>query len=383
MRRTTLSILYIIGSVFALCSALPSYISSSFLSNFVGEKLVGLVFAVCSLATVLTFISIPKILRRFGNYKTATFVSIINLFSLLGLSFLNNIYEVLFCFVLTYATTTAIILCLDIFIEHNSTDNETGKIRSFYLTGINFAWLISPWLSGMIIGGESYWKVYFISSLLMIPIASLIFYNLKSFKDDEYKEFKVVSTIKEVLENKDIKHIFASSFLLNFFYAWMVIYAPIYLFKYIGFDWATIGLIFTIMLLPFVLIQIPLGKIADKYIGEKEMLTAGFLIMAFSVGFMPFISGKDFWVWSILLFTTRIGAAMVEVMTETYFFKKINDQNTNLISAFRSMSSFAYIIAPLIATVFFLFIPFGYIFLALSLFMFWGLRYSLAIKDTK
>jgi MFS family permease len=383
MRKTTLFILYTIGFVFALSRAIPAYVNSSFLSTFVGEKFVGFVFTLCSLVALSVFFIIPKILKRFGNYKTTIFFSILSSLSFFLLSLTDNKYVVLFSFLIIYVSGTMIGFCLDVFLENNSTDNDTGKIRSFYLTGMNISWLISPWLSGLILFGQGYNRIYFVVALIMIPIIFMVSYNLKSFKDSEYKDFKIISTLKESWSRKDIRCILFSGFLLNFFYAWMVIYTPIYLFKYVGFNWQEIGLIFTMMLLPFVLIQIPLGKLADKYFGEKEMLTVGFLIMAISTAFIPFISGKDFWVWGILLLITRIGAAIVEIMSETYFFKKISDKNVNLISVFRSMSSFAYIISPIIATVFFCFLPFKYIFFVLAFLMLFGLRYSLAIKDTK
>jgi MFS family permease len=383
MRKTTLFILYTIGFVFSLSRAIPAYVNSSFLSTFVGEKFVGLIFAICSIIALFVFYLIPKILKSLGNYKTTIYLSILSLVSLLGLSLFKNVYAVLICFIITYVTAVMISFCLDIFVEHHSTDGETGNIRSYYLTGINIAWLISPWLSGLILGVESYSRVYFVSALVMIPILLMISYNLRDFKDQEYRELKLLSTIKEIWKKKDIRCILVSNFLLSFFFAWMVIYTPIYLFKYVGFNWQEIGLIFTMMLLPFVLIQIPLGKLADKYLGEKEMLTIGFLIMAISTAFIPFISGKDFWVWAILLLITRIGAAIVEIMSETYFFKKISDKNVNLISVFRSMSSFAYIISPIIATIFFCFLPFKYIFFVLAFLILFGLRYSLAIKDTR
>jgi MFS family permease len=278
---------------------------------------------------------------------------------------------------------TLLILCIDVFVEHNSTNNDTGKIRSFYLTSINIAWFMSPWITGMILSDGEYWKVYFISALIMVAIIFMAFYNLDKFKDESYKEFKPISTLKEVWKKKDIKCILISNFLLQFFYAWMVIYTPIYLIRYVGFDWQTLGMVFTIMLLPFVFIEIPLGRIADKYIGEKEMLNVGFLITIFSVALIPFVSGKDFWVWAILLFTTRIGAAMIEIMTETYFFKKISDKNVNLISIFRSMSTIAYIITPIIVTISLVFLPFSYTFFVLAVVMIFGLKYSLAIKDTR
>lgn len=383
MRKTALFFLYIMGFAFALRSALPSYINSTFLSDFLGERLVGLVFVFCSIVTIFGFVYMPRILKKYGNYKTTIAFSTINLFSLIGLAFLQNINLILFCFLVNYVMGTLLILCIDVFVEHNSINKDTGKIRSFYLTAVNIAWLMSPWLTGVVLGDGDYWKVYFVSSLIMIVIIFMVSYNLNSFKDQEYKEFKPIPTIKEIYKNKDIKCILASSFLLQFFYAWMIIYTPIYLVKYVGFDWQTLGVIFTIMLLPFIFVEIPLGKIADKYIGEKEMLNIGFVITIFSVALMPFISGKDFWLWAILLFVTRIGAAMIEVMTETYFFKKISDKDVNLISIFRSMSTIAYIIAPIIVTISLVLLPFCYTFFVLAAIMVFGFRYSLAIKDTK
>ena len=56
-------------------------------------------------------------------------------------------------------------------------------------------------------------------------------------------------------------------------YAWMVIYTPLHMLD-LGFTWEEIGQIFTIMLIPFVLVEYPAGWLADKYIGETEMMSA-------------------------------------------------------------------------------------------------------------
>ena len=63
----------------------------------------------------------------------------------------------------------------------------------------------------------------------MIPTTLLVSYNLKNFKDPEYSDLKFFATVRDVRANKYIRSIFASSFLLNFFFAWMVIYSPLYL----------------------------------------------------------------------------------------------------------------------------------------------------------
>jgi len=380
---SALFVLYVLSFIFTFSSSLPNYISSTFLSGLTSEQLAGSIFALCSTLTLIVFIYAPTLFRKYGNYKLTLFLCAITFAALFGITFSRNILVTLACFVISYISTSVITLCLDVFIEHNSTNTNTGEVRSFYLTAVNLAWLISPWLSGLLVGTDSFWKVYLAATAVMIPTMFIISYNLKGFKDPEYSELKLRGTIHEICDNKNIRSIFASNFLLQFFFAWMMIYMPIYLNKYIGFDWFTIGIIFTIMLAPFVFIQAPAGELADRKFGEKEILSAGFIMMAISTVLISLVNNKSFWVWVILLFCTRIGAAMVQVMSDTYFFKSIGEKNINIITMYRFMAPLAYAVAPIIAIVFLIYFKIGYIFFVLGFLMLFGLRYSLAIVDTK
>jgi MFS family permease len=382
-RKSTLFTLYILGFIFAFSSAIPAYTNSSFLKSITNEKIVGVIYSVGSILSLIALVSIPKFLKKFGNYKVTLFFTVLNFINFLCLAFLPNIYLVLFCFIVSGAMSTIIYFNLDVFIEHNSLDRKTGGIRSIYLTCINLAWLVSPWIAGIIVNEFFYRRIYFVVALIMIPIILIVSKNLKNFKDPEYKTFNLIETIKSIKLEKNIKNIIFSSFLLQFFYACMVVYTPIYLNQYIGFDWKTIGIIFSIMLLPFIFIEIPMGYLADKKFGEKEILTIGFIIMAISTAMIPLISNNNVVVWMIILFITRIGAAMVEVMNDTYFFKNVSDKNLNVINLYRTVTPIAYIIAPAVTTILMFFMPLGNMFYILGLFMIFGLRYSLAIKDTK
>ena len=84
-----------------------------------------------------------------------------------------------------------------------------------------------------------------------------------------------------------------------------------------------------------------------------------------------------------ILFITRIGASMVEIMSETYFFKKIDSSQIQIISVFRTAKPFAYVIGPVVATALLYFVEFKFIFMVLGFLMFYGLRFSLALKDTR
>ncbi len=381
--RSSLFILYVISFVFTFTGSLPYYINSSFLSGLTSERIMSVIYAVASALVFLSFIYAPAFFKKYGNYKTTSILAILNIAALFGLALTKNPYVILLCFFASYFASTVIALCLDIFVEHNSPDSDTGEIRSVYLTGINIAWLVSPWLSGLIVGTGSYGRVYLTAALVMIPTTLMIITNLKGFKDAEYKTVSFVATIREIWSTKDIRNIFATNFLLQFFFAWMAIYTPIYLNKYVGFDWVTIGLIFTIMLAPFVFIEMPAGELADKKYGEKELLSIGFVVMAIATAFIPLVDGANFWIWALLLFMTRVGAAIVQVMSDVYFFKKTSDADVHLISMYRLMAPLAYAAAPVAAFAFLAFFKIEYLFFALGFLMLFGLTFSISIKDTK
>jgi len=164
----------------------------------------------------------------------------------------------------------------------------------------------------------------------------------------------------------------------------MVIYMPIYLHDHIGFDWKTIGIMFTIMLLPFFLLEMPLGKLADKKFGEKEILNLGFLITGVSTASLAFMTSNNVVLWAVLLFITRIGASMIEVSSETYFFKKIDGDNANILNLFRVLRPLAYVLSPIIASILLIFIGMNYLFIVLGIIvMVGGISIEMNLKDTK
>ena len=377
-----LFILYLVGFLFALNQALPAYINSTFLSGFMTEKTVGMIYAFASAITVALFFLLPRLLRRFGNYQLACRFFILDAIAMFGLAVSHSFWLAVGFFVCVFVSTFMLAFTLDIFLESNSRDSRTGSIRGVYMTVINSAWVFAPLLAGFILSDGDYWKIYLAGAILVLPALFLLRSGFKKFHDPVYKNIAVWSTLKNIWRQHDLFRIFSISFLLGFFYTWMIIYTPIYLHDHLGFSWQTIGLIFTIMLLPFVLTETPLGKLADKKWGEKEILSLGLIIMAFSTAVMAFVSSTSIALWAALLFTTRIGASAVEIMSETYFFKKVQSSQADIISLYRATRPAAYVVGPLIASALFIFVDFQMIFLALGLIMLGGLFFSLRLKDT-
>jgi len=362
--------------------AIPAYINSEFLSQFVGTKSVGIIFTVSAAIALLMFSLVGKWLKKYGDYKIASVLCSIIIISLVGLIFAKNPFLLTVLFIAFDVSVTMLYFSIDIFLETYSKDNSTGTVRGTFLSIASSAWIIAPILSGLILISGKYWYIYLAALITFLPVLSLITSTMSQFKDSRYRNISIIKIVRDLPKHHSTYKIIASNFLLQFFYAWMVIYTPIYLHTYIGFDWQAIGVIFTIMLFPFAILEAPLGRLADERFGEKEMLTAGFIIIAISTALLSLITTADFWLWAAALLATRIGASAVEIMNETYFFKKNGENHPDIVSLFRMTKPTAYIIAPLIATFLLQFMGYQYLFVVLGAIMLLGLRYSLTLKDT-
>ncbi len=383
MKKKLRSVIYVLGLFGALQVSIPGYINSSFMEQFMPEKAIGILYTISSILALICLTLAPRILRKIGNYKMILTLLSTSFVSLLILAFNQNINIIIPIFIVYLTIHTIAVLNMDILLEKSSTDSETGNIRGLYLSTSNLAWIISPFIVGLLLINGDYWKVYALASLAVIPFITLLSFYFRNFKDPVYIDTPFWKTFKKLRRRKNIYKIFAIRTLLQFFYSWMVIYTPIYLHKYVGMDWKTIGIIFTIMLLPFILLQVPLGILADKKYGEKEILNIAIIIMAVTTMALSFIMTDTVWVWATLLFITRVGASSVGIMSESYFFKKVNESDSDIISFFRMSTPFAYILGPALASLTIFLVDFRFIFLVLGIIMLTGLRYSLTIEDTR
>jgi len=156
----------------------------------------------------------------------------------------------------------------------------------------------------------------------------------------------------------------------------MVVYTPIYLYKHIGLGWDQIGVIFTIMLAPFIIFGLPIGILIDKYhVKKRTLLYVGIIIMSFSTFLISYITTKNIALWSLVMFMTRMGASITETTSEIYFFTHIGEEDTYLLSVFRDMTPVAYIIAPVISTLIFIILPLKFLFAILGIIILSALYY--------
>lgn len=376
--------LYLAIFLYAVCDAIFAYAQSSYLNQYVSLQWVGVIFFLAYLLTFIVINYYPNLIAKYSNLKMALASIALRLICLFIFISSQNSLLVLVTFLFFVLSLVLTFTNMDIFLEAFSRNESTGRTRGIYFTIYNLGWLVSPLLAGLILNYYNYALLFGFSLLLNLPLAVILYYKFRKAENHYLgKKFNLLKTLITVLKKPDLRKIFFVAALLQFFYAIEVVYGPIYLNQHIGLNWEQIGIVFTFMLIPFVIIQYPAGILADKYIGEKEMLFVGTVLMAVTSIAMGIYTGTSLIFWAIILFLSRVGASLVEIMRETYFFKKVDVDDIDLINSFRSTIPLAYLIAPILAAAILYYSKLNNIFVFLGVIMFLGLWPILTLEDTK
>lgn len=386
-RQKILGSIYSASFFFTLHYAFLLYIGSSYLGQFfsaeIASRAVSSVYVIASILSVYTISKTPLLFKEYGLRRVAYALLWATGITALLLSATWSPWIAIPLFIALSVAQIVLRYVLDVYIERFSTEQTTGHIRGIFLTVINSAVALSPFFVGKIIAGSGFSLVYIFAGILVIVSIATTLGKLRTIPEGHYHVANLWKTAKKIYRRPNLYHIFSVNLILEIFYAWMVIYTPLYLTTYVGFDWSQVGVIFSIMLLPFVLIELPAGYLADKYYGEKEMLLLGLIIMGTATIGVAYMNSYSVALWALLLFTTRIGAALIEIMSDTYFFKKVHPDDTDIIGLYRSAKPIATMGAPILAGIILTAGTYQTLYLTLGFIVLYGLRHALAIKDTK
>lgn len=376
--------IYLVAFLWALGIALPEYILSSYLERFAGVATVGYFYVAATVITLISLLFFARIIRRFGNYRVALVVVVLTVLAKIGMIVADHVALAVASFIAYWLLGQLLLITFDVFIENITNNKQTGRVQATYLTVQNIGWLLAAILMGQLAQRfASFGAVFAASAVCIAMIFFVLLVKRSHFKHlTEYRSRSPHQLLRLFLRRRDLRNDLLLSFTLQFFYAIMVLYMPIYLHQVIGFSFGTIGIMFGIMLLPFVLVQMPAGYIADHFMGEKEMLIVGLVIMLLTSVAIAFLRNDSVVAWTVLLFVSRIGAALLEAMQQIYFFKKIGPHDSDLINLFRDQRPAAFLVGSVVGVLSLTFLPFWALFLVLGLFLFLALWPAIQLRDT-
>ena len=387
----TYTLIYIVSIIFTFQTLLTAYSSSTYLKQFITEDKIGLLFAAGAFGAIILSLILPRILQTLGNVKTILLlVLLINLtLVLIGSAITPTLTIAAFIFFLII--NPQVYLNIDIFLETLIGENEggTGTKRGFILAIMSVAAFFSPLVMGLIIGNDNNLSaIYYVGAAVGLLLLCVIIARFRHFYDPVYRIIKVRDMIRDSARNLDLRTVMSTQFLLQFFYAWAVIYIPLFLATEVGLDWTSISYILAAGLFAFVLFEFPIGIMADRLWGEKEMMAVGFVILALASASITYMATVGIIGWMLLMFFSRIGASLVEVTTESYFFKHVKGDQPNIISLFRLMRPLANLAGALVGSITLYYLdkngaPFGFMFFVLAFVMASGVFITSYLTDTK
>lgn len=329
------------------------YVVAPYLALFMPGAQTGLVVSLGALITLFVFPLMPRMVRLFGAKRMAIGLAFLQAVTVSMLALSPSLLFAILCVAIVCATSPLIAYQLDLLLEAaTSSETHTGRTRTLFITAGSVALIITPLLIGFLLDGtEAYWRVFLAAALSLTPFIALLL--LEKIPEGEPPHLAAVrSTCFCLWSNPDLRAAALGNSVLQFFFHLAPLYIPLYLHTVLGFPWSDLGWVFAVMLLPFVFIEYPAGWIADRWLGDKELLIAGFIIMGVAFAAVGLITASTpLVVIAAILFVTRIGGALSEAMVESHFFRGVSERDANTISVYRMMRPIGALVAPLFASV--------------------------------
>lgn len=328
------------------------YVLAPYLATFMPANVSGIALSLGAIVTLSAFPFMPKLVAKHGAQQLAILFAGIEFLILILLATAPSPLLAVLLIALACATSPLLAYQLDLLLEASVEDESTtGRVRTRFLTAGNIALVLTPLLIGLLLNdGDQYQRVFLVAALTLLPFIFLMIVK-KLPRPEAPKIHSLTDACLCIANDRDLRAVALANAVLQFFYHLAPIFIPLYLHNVLLIPWSTLGWMFAIMLVPFVLLEYPAGYLADKKLGDKLFLAIGFVIIGLSFAALGLVdAATPIWIILAILIATRVGAALVEAMAEGHFFRRVTEEDTNTVSVFRMMRPTGALIAPIIGT---------------------------------
>lgn len=261
--------------------------------------------------------------------------------------------------ILDYVSLTALTLIsmlLPLFISDFSKGVGMEKLNARYMLWTNVGSLVAPIFAMTIVNHfDGNYRTPFLAAG-MIYFSGLLFFKHFGIVQQEkvIKRVNMKKTMRALKLNALAffkKAGMLRAYIVNFGYyalrSMRYLYVPIIVIEN-GFSNETLGIILSIGVLPYILIESFIGKLMKKY-GVKLWLSIGFLSFAVFSLFATFITGKTLLIIFVLW---QISGAFMESAHDLLFFNGVKKaEQSRYYGIFRTSSNIPNVIAPMLGTV--------------------------------
>ncbi|MFZ1075760.1 MAG: MFS transporter [Minisyncoccia bacterium] len=338
---------------FSVCGALTLYIFLPYLTTFMPETYTGLAIALGGLFALILFPSLPPLVARYGAQRFFLVCAVAEMLALFALATMPGVIASIVFIIVTISLQSFLSYALDLLFEASLTKRSTaGEGRAAFLTMANIGTLAALLLIGKLLGNaNAYGSAFLVAAAALVPVL-VLFAARELPRGTPPKISHLRDSLLAIALDRDFSAVTFGHFVLYLFYMWVSLYIPFYLHSILGLSWSVLGWLLALMLIPHILLEYPAGWIADRFLGDKMLMFAGFLAAGAGLAALSFLTpaASPLLILGILVIA-RAGTALIESMTEAHFFRRVTDQDINSMSVFRGMSPLAYIVAPLVGSV--------------------------------
>lgn len=264
----------------------------------------------------------------------------------------------IFMFCIHHLLTPYMLYNLDTLFEAYTHVADRGKGRGIYLTMWNIPFVVVPLLLSTL-SMTSLPLVYLISVSILFPFILIISAYLQNPSEQEStvaftSKASFIKKLQTFWADKLDRVSFITQVSMHLYYGITGVMLPIYLYNRFGYDWGRIGILLAVTMIPFILTQIPFGKIEDKRHNEKFFCFLGILVTISCTILAALVSPsiaveKSFFLLMFFLFFARIGCSLIEISTESMFYKHVTERDSFALLMLRAARLIPYVFGLLAA----------------------------------
>jgi MFS family permease len=369
------------GFLYGILASAPGFYNSHYLISFgLTEQTVGLAFAGTAILSTAVLLLLPLVTRHIGARAAMIAAGVVYILAALMMVASTNTTHAVLSFACLLTASLSLFSLIDILIETKTGHDEqyTGRIRGVYLSVVNAGFVIGPFAAGYIISYATLSSLYLATALVTIMFLLVAIAATKTFKDPRYPKHNMRELVEELRTSPEIRKTLWINLILRTLYGATLTYFGIYVIMYGNISETLLGVMAGISIMPFVLLQYPLGVAADK-MGERDLLATGFAISLFGILLIPIVPLTILWL-TLALALVHTGAAFVELLVESHFFKQVQGKNSALISTFRLIIPLSYITGPLLGTIAISLASIEMVFVGIGILLLIGVPLSLSLR---
>src|SRR3990167_2936256 len=202
---------------------LIALVISNYLAQFMGDIALGWVIAGASVVVAAILSFFPAIFTRFGTSRVLVALTVGEAAAVVGLFASESAAVAAFFFAVQGIFAYNIFLGIDLLLESQSADEETGRLRGMFLVVSNTAVLAASLaLSGILYDGN-FGSVFLVALALVAfflpPISNPIATLRESFSQ----------SLGGIVHRPSLLPVLAGHFLVLLFFTWEIYYIPLYL----------------------------------------------------------------------------------------------------------------------------------------------------------